>query len=60
MRKIIEYGLILIVRFPDSPKGAENYRIRAYSNRALSGQPQGRGKLERWFRTVAEKFEPLL
>ena len=25
-----------------------------------SGQPQGRGKIERWFRTVAEKFEPLL
>lgn len=25
-----------------------------------AGQPQGRGKLERWFRTVAEKFEPLL
>lgn len=24
------------------------------------GQPQGRGKLERWFRTVADKFEPLL
>jgi putative transposase len=23
-------------------------------------EPQGRGKLERWFRTVAEKFEPLL
>lgn len=23
-------------------------------------QPQGRGKIERWFRTVAEKFEPLL
>ena len=23
-------------------------------------QPQGRGKLERWFRTVAEKFQPLL
>lgn len=25
-----------------------------------AGNPQGRGKLERWFRTVAEKFEPLL
>jgi len=25
-----------------------------------AGQPQGRGKLERWFRTVAEKFAPLL
>jgi len=25
-----------------------------------AGQPQGRGKIERWFRTVAEKFEPLL
>lgn len=25
-----------------------------------AGQPQGRGKVERWFRTVAEKFEPLL
>lgn len=24
------------------------------------GEPQGRGKIERWFRTVAEKFEPLL
>jgi transposase InsO family protein len=24
------------------------------------GEPQGRGRLERWFRTVAEKFEPLL
>lgn len=24
------------------------------------GKPQGRGRLERWFRTVAEKFEPLL
>jgi putative transposase len=24
------------------------------------GQPQGRGRLERWFRTVAEKCEPLL
>ncbi|CAA7602305.1 Integrase [Acididesulfobacillus acetoxydans] len=23
-------------------------------------QPQGRGRIERWFRTVAEKFEPLL
>lgn len=23
-------------------------------------EPKGRGKLERWFRTVAEKFEPLL
>ena len=23
-------------------------------------QPQGRGKLERWFRTIADKFEPLL
>lgn len=25
-----------------------------------AGQPQGRGRIERWFRTVAEKFEPLL
>lgn len=25
-----------------------------------AGEPQGRGRLERWFRTVAEKFEPLL
>lgn len=25
-----------------------------------AGQPEGRGKLERWFRTVAEKHEPLL
>lgn len=25
-----------------------------------AGQPQGRGKIERWFRTVADKFEPLL
>ncbi|MHB1128316.1 MAG: transposase [Bacillota bacterium] len=24
------------------------------------GQPQGRGKLERWFKSVADKFEPLL
>jgi len=24
------------------------------------GQPQGRGRIERWFRTVAEKCEPLL
>lgn len=24
------------------------------------GEPQGRGRIERWFRTVAEKFEPLL
>ncbi|MEA4900493.1 Mu transposase C-terminal domain-containing protein [Desulfitobacterium sp.] len=23
-------------------------------------EPQGRGRIERWFRTVAEKFEPLL
>jgi len=25
-----------------------------------AGQPQGRGRIERWFRTVAEKCEPLL
>ncbi|GBF33679.1 mobile element protein [Desulfocucumis palustris] len=25
-----------------------------------AGHPQGRGRIERWFRTVAEKFEPLL
>ena len=25
-----------------------------------AGQPQGCGRIERWFRTVAEKFEPLL
>ncbi|MBS4025840.1 MAG: transposase family protein, partial [Clostridia bacterium] len=25
-----------------------------------AGQPQGRGRLEHWFRTVAEKFQPLL
>ncbi len=25
-----------------------------------AGQPQGRGKIEPWFRPVAEKFEPLL
>jgi transposase InsO family protein len=27
---------------------------------SLPGVPQGRGKIERWFRTVAEKCEPLL
>jgi len=27
---------------------------------SLPGMPQGRGKIERWFRTVAEKCEPLL
>ncbi len=27
---------------------------------SLPGSPEGRGKIERWFRTVAEKFEPLL
>ena len=27
---------------------------------SLPGAPEGRGKIERWFRTVAEKCEPLL
>lgn len=27
---------------------------------SIPGVPQGRGKIERWFRTVAEKCEPLL
>lgn len=27
---------------------------------SMPGQPQGRGRIERWFRTVAEKCEPLL
>lgn len=27
---------------------------------SLPGAPQGRGKIERWFRTVSEKCEPLL
>mgnify|MGYP005853045599 CR=1 FL=1 len=37
--------------------GAElGFRIK----HSRAGQPQGRGRLERWFRTVADKFEPLL